>query len=106
MGRTLCRLALLASILAWTGVMPATAHAWQYEVRSYGEPQERGRSAERRQGMSLEAAASLVQRRTGGRVLSADVEWAGGQQVYRFKVLTPDGRVRIYRIDPESGALR
>lgn len=106
MGRVLCRLALLASIMVWTSVMPAIAHAWQYEARSYAEPQERGRNVERRQGMSLEAAASLVQRQTGGRVLSADVEWAGGQQVYRFKVLTPDGRVRVYRVDPESGALR
>ncbi|HEU0152468.1 MAG TPA: hypothetical protein VFQ84_03880 [Arenimonas sp.] len=33
--------------------------------------------------------------RDGGRVLQAEPMQRGGRQVYRFKVLTPEGRVRV-----------
>lgn len=33
--------------------------------------------------------------RDGGRVLQAEPMQRGGQQVYRLKVLTPEGRVRV-----------
>jgi uncharacterized membrane protein YkoI len=44
---------------------------------------------------SLQEAVEQVQRETGGRVLSADTVRAGPRELYRIKVLTPDGRVRV-----------
>ncbi len=44
---------------------------------------------------SLQEAVEEVQRETGGRVLSADTVRAGPRELYRIKVLTPDGRVRV-----------
>lgn len=38
--------------------------------------------------------------RAGGRVLQAEPMQRGGQEVYRFKVLTPEGRVRVLQGDP------
>lgn len=44
---------------------------------------------------NLQDAIAQVQRETGGRVLSADAVPAGAGELYRIKVLTPDGRVRV-----------
>jgi hypothetical protein len=52
--------------------------------------------------MTLVQAVDRVQQSTGGRVL--DARDAGG--VYRIKVLTPRGEVRIVLVDPRSGAMR
>lgn len=40
--------------------------------------------------------------RAGGRVLQAEPMQRGGQEVYRFKVLTPEGRVRVMQGDPRD----
>jgi|SRR5688572_5246126 len=40
--------------------------------------------------------------RAGGRVLQAEPMQRGGQEVYRFKVLTPEGRVRVTQGDPRD----
>lgn len=50
-------------------------------------------------GMSLSDAVSEAERRTGGRVLSADPREDNGQIYYRVKVLTPNGRVQMLHID-------
>jgi uncharacterized membrane protein YkoI len=52
---------------------------------------------------SLQEAIEEVQRETGGRVLSADVVRAGPRQLYRIKVLTPDGRVRVVTKSSRGG---
>ena len=39
----------------------------------------------------------------GARVLSAERIQRGGREVYRFKLLTPKGRVRKVWVDPRSG---
>lgn len=49
----------------------------------------------REQVSSLQEAIEEVQRETGGRVLAADTVRAGPRELYRIKVLTPDGRVRV-----------
>lgn len=41
-----------------------------------------------------------AERQTGGEVLRAERMQRDGREVYRLKVLTPDGRVRIMRDDP------
>ena len=58
---------------------------------------ERPRAAPR--GMSLSEAVSEAERRTGGRVLSAEPRGDAGQTYYRVKVLGPDGRVQILNLD-------
>jgi|GEM_PF-1699012 len=43
-----------------------------------------------------------AERQTGGEVLRAERMQRDGRDVYRLKVLTPDGRVRIMREDPRE----
>lgn len=43
-----------------------------------------------------------AERETGGQVLRAESMQRDGREVYRLKVLTPDGRVRILRDDPHE----
>lgn len=111
MKRTLPLIGLLVALIATTG--PAVAEPRQGKAYPDRLLQlvERGRGGdeqprmdqrsrgESRGGISLDEAVSRVQRATGGRVLSA--ESRGG---YRIKVLLPGGRVRIYQVDPDSGA--
>lgn len=42
--------------------------------------------------------------RDGGRVLQAQPMQRGGQEVYRLKVLTPEGRVRVLQEAPQERA--
>lgn len=43
-----------------------------------------------------------AERETGGQVLRAESMQRDGREVYRLKVLTPDGRVRTMRDDPRE----
>lgn len=52
-------------------------------------------------GRNADAAAAVVADATGGRVLS--VRRKG--EVYRVKVLTDGGRVRVYRVDARTGRI-
>jgi len=59
-----------------------------------------------RQGrVSLREATDLVQKRTGGRVLSTQAVREQGRDMYRIKVLTPQGEVRIVLVDAATGNL-
>lgn len=53
--------------------------------------------------VSLDAAATMVRRISGGRVVGADSMDDNGKLVYRIKVLLPEGRVRVYLVDPNTG---
>jgi uncharacterized membrane protein YkoI len=53
--------------------------------------------------VSRDDATSLAQRATGGRVLSVDRIEREGRPVWRVKVLTPQGEVRLVLIDAASG---
>jgi len=50
-----------------------------------------------------DAAAAVAQRETGGRVLSVEAADVGGRPVWRVKVVTPRGDVRIVLVDMASG---
>lgn len=56
-------------------------------------------------GLSLNDATDLVQKRTGGRVLAAQEIREQGRQLYRIKVLTRQGEVRIVLVDAETGSM-
>ncbi len=47
---------------------------------------------------TLREAVALVERDTGGRILAAETVIAGQSRVYRIKVLTPDGTVRVVQV--------
>jgi len=50
---------------------------------------------------ALPDSVRRVERRTGGEVLRAEPMQRDGRQVYRIKVLTADGRVRVVQDDPD-----
>lgn len=56
--------------------------------------------------VSLDQAAANVRRVSGGKVVSADTVEQDGGSVYRIKVVFPDGRVRIYYVDPNTGEIQ
>lgn len=51
------------------------------------------------------AAAALVRSATGGRVLGVRLANANGTVVYQVKVLLQGGRVRVIRVDAQTGQL-
>lgn len=65
--------------------------------RSRGDDDARPRYAP--PGLSMSEAVMEAERRSGGRVLSAEPGDDGGQPYYRIKVLNPNGRVQILYID-------
>jgi len=56
-------------------------------------------------GLTLSEAADLVQKRTGGRILSAQALREQGRDRYRIKVLTPQGEVRVVLVDAATGRM-
>ena len=81
--------------------LPAAAHASnvvpEYAVEQLAQA--------RQQRLSLSEAAEMVQRRTGGRVLSAQASNEQGREVYRIKVLTGTGEVRVVLVDASTGGM-
>jgi uncharacterized membrane protein YkoI len=55
--------------------------------------------------ISKDEAVAMVRARTGGKVLRAERGSNQGRAVYRIRVLTPEGRVREYRVDAVTGAM-
>jgi hypothetical protein len=53
------------------------------------------------QGQGLPDSVRRVERQTGGEVLRAEPMQRDGREVYRLKVLTADGRVRVVQDDPD-----
>lgn len=47
-------------------------------------------------------AIARVQRDTGGKVLSAETKQVGKQVIYRIKVLTRDGNVKIVEVPADE----
>ena len=53
--------------------------------------------------VSRDEAAAVAQHATGGRVLSVDRAESGRRPVWRVKVVTPQGEVRVLLIDLATG---
>ena len=56
--------------------------------------------------ISRDDAAQVAQRETGGRVLAVERADAGGRPMWRVKVLTPRGDVRVVLVDATTGQTR
>jgi hypothetical protein len=54
---------------------------------------------------SRDAAAQLGQQALGGRALSVDMARQGQKDVWRVKVITPKGEVRVIYVDADTGSL-
>jgi uncharacterized membrane protein YkoI len=52
--------------------------------------------------VSMKDAINRVRQQTGGRILDAQ----DGGDHYRVKVLTPEGVVRVFRVDSRTGAIQ
>ena len=53
--------------------------------------------------VSRDAATTLAQQASGGRVLAVEKTEREGRPVWRVKVLTPQGEVKVILIDAASG---
>ncbi len=54
--------------------------------------------------ISLDEAVSEAREQYDGRIISAETRRRDdGRDTYNIRILTPEGRVRRYQIDPESG---
>lgn len=53
--------------------------------------------------VSRDEAAAIAQRANAGRVLSVERSDADGRAVWRVKVVTPQGEVRVILVDVASG---
>ncbi len=53
--------------------------------------------------VSREQAAAMAQSQTGGRVLAVEKSESGQRTVWRVKVVTPRGEVRVVLIDATGG---
>jgi uncharacterized membrane protein YkoI len=53
--------------------------------------------------VSRDDAAAIAQSSSGGRVLAVDKADRNGRAVWRVKVLTPQGEVKVVVIDAASG---
>ena len=56
--------------------------------------------------LSRDDAAAVAQRASGGRVLSVEKSESSGQPVWRIKVVTPAGEVRVIQVDVVAGQIR
>ncbi len=94
--------------------MPAQPDAssdsrYDARMRARVDPREaRYRSVQGRYEMPREASGDLhraiedAQRRHGGKVLSANRLQANGRDLYRVKLLTPNGRVRVVQLQDDQ----
>lgn len=57
-------------------------------------------------GITEDAAVALVRDQTDGKVVRVDRKTEGGRLFYSVRVLSPDGRLREYRVDAATGTLR
>lgn len=61
------------------------------------------RSRDSMRGLSLDEAVNQLQNSTGGRVISAESKKNNGDVEHRIRILTPDGRVKRFRLEGEPG---
>ena len=60
-----------------------------------------GRNVSR--SVDLDSTVERIRKQTGGRVLHAETWGNNGSQEHRVRIITDQGKVRRYRIDPGSG---
>ena len=90
---------LILMVLALTAAQAQASSVATESSRSNWLLAESGKHA----SLSLNDATELVRKRTGGRVLAAQEVREQGRAMYRIKVITPQGEVRIVFVDAQTG---
>lgn len=57
-------------------------------------------------GISLDQAVQMAQSRFGAKAVKAETVSSGGRRVHQVRLLSPEGKVWMVRIDAETGAMR
>jgi len=92
------RLMILAVLM---GALSVTATPAEPAPRPHNE-----RGAAAAEGLlSPDRAAAIARQASGGRVLSVQLVRRDGRELYRIKVLTPGGVVRVLHVDARTGRL-
>jgi uncharacterized membrane protein YkoI len=92
---------LAAALCAAAAAMPAAAAGdAQFLPEHLIRVDKRERDARK---SPRDEAAEKARRDTGGRVLSIKERPPEDRQGYRVKILTPEGEVRYYDVDPNNG---
>ena len=102
----LLRTALHPMLLLGTGAVWAQSTPPNAPPRQQHQPPPAQRDLGQGQGQGLPDSVRRVERQTGGEVLRAEPMQRDGREVYRLKVLTSDGRVRVVQDDPERSRER
>ena len=97
------RLSRLLRTVLHPMLLLGTGAAWaQSAPPPHAPPPHRGPVQQRGQDEGgLRDSVRRVERQTGGEVLRAEPMQRDGREVYRLKVLTADGRVRVVQDDPD-----
>ena len=97
----LLRTVLHPMLFLGTGAAWAQSTPPPHAPPRHGAQQQQSESSE---DVGLRDSVRRVERQTGGEVLRAEPMQRDGREVYRLKVLTSDGRVRVVQDDPAAGA--
>lgn len=92
---------LAAAILAAAAPWPAAARDAQFAPEHLLRVDKKERDG--RGKSPRDEAAEKARRDTGGRVLSIKERPRDEREGYRVKILTPEGEVRYYDVDPNNG---
>lgn len=89
------------SLIAFSLLALGSADAYAQNQRDRGR-QSQERQESQRGSSDLPNSVRRVEQQTGGEVLRAEPMQRDGHEVYRIKVLTSDGRVRVMQDDPQQ----
>ncbi len=53
--------------------------------------------------LTKQSAAELIRVESGGKVLSVDRGKLKGKKIFKVKVLHDNGKIKFYRLDPQTG---
>ena len=98
------RIGLLAVWIAWALCAPGAAAAWSnHGSRDNSQSNSQSTAQGNSHGDNgLPASVRRIERETGGEVLKAQPIQRDGREVYRVKVLTPQGRLRVVEDAPPA----
>lgn len=92
---------LALSLLAFCLTL-GSADAYAQNQRERGRQSQDQQDSQRGDSSDLPNSVRRVEQQTGGEVLRAEPMQRDGHEVYRIKVLTSDGRVRVMQDDPQQ----
>jgi uncharacterized membrane protein YkoI len=95
--------ALILMIMPGLGI--AGDNLFRIHNQSYSQPMLLAAAGATKFRLTAGQAASKVKKRYGGKILSSGLSKSKGKPVYRVKLLTKSGVVKIVYVDPNSGRI-